>query len=80
MTVEPNGTPVVLDELRASRRTAVTAAALVVAAFWVYKPLTYYEPLTNAELQRRAIVPLWDLTCATCPHGASQAEPCRPSN
>jgi dolichyl-phosphate-mannose--protein O-mannosyl transferase len=56
----------VLDELRTPRRFAVFAALLVVAGFWFYKPLTYYEPLTNAQLQRRAVVRLWDLTCATC--------------
>jgi dolichyl-phosphate-mannose--protein O-mannosyl transferase len=70
----------VLDELRTSRRFAITAAALIVAGFWFYKPLTYYEPLTNAQLERRAIVRLWDLTCATCPRGGSQAQPCRASD
>jgi dolichyl-phosphate-mannose--protein O-mannosyl transferase len=66
---------VVLDELQAlgrirQRRFAVTALALVIIGFWVYKPLTYYEPLTNAQLQRRAIVGLWDLKCATCERDA----------
>jgi dolichyl-phosphate-mannose--protein O-mannosyl transferase len=74
----------VLDELRTpgpaqKRRLAVAAAALVAAGFWFFKPLTYYEPLTDAQLQRRALVPLWDLTCATCPHGARLAQPCGPT-
>jgi len=67
----------VLDELQTlgqtgQRRFAVTALALVMVAFWFYKPLTYYEPLTNAQLQRRAILGFWDLRCATC-----QREACR---
>jgi dolichyl-phosphate-mannose-protein mannosyltransferase len=65
----------VLDELPTAaaggkRRVALIAAALVVAGFWLYKPLTYYEPLTDAQLRRRAIVPLWDLTCARCARDA----------
>jgi dolichyl-phosphate-mannose--protein O-mannosyl transferase len=60
-----------LDELQSlsqkpQHRFAAAALALIIVAFWFYKPLTYYEPLTDAQLQRRAIVGLWDLRCATC--------------
>ena len=70
-----------LDEMRTIRRPqkralAVAAAAMVVASFLFYKPLTYYEPLTDAQLQRRAVIGLWNLTCATCPRGAVVAQPC----
>lgn len=54
-----------------AQKRAVVAVWLVgaIAVFWVYKPLTYYErPLTPADLQRRAILPLWDLRCVACPH------------
>jgi dolichyl-phosphate-mannose-protein mannosyltransferase len=72
----------VLDEMRAirpaqKRGLAVAAAAMVVASFLFYRPLTYYEPLTDAQLQRRALIGLWNLTCATCPRGTSVAPPCR---
>jgi dolichyl-phosphate-mannose--protein O-mannosyl transferase len=64
----------VLDELPGpparQRQLAVVAAALVVAGFWFYKPLSYYEPLTDRQLQRRAVVSLWDLRCATCQRDA----------
>jgi dolichyl-phosphate-mannose--protein O-mannosyl transferase len=59
------------------RALAVSAVALVVVSFWFYKPLTYYEPLTDAQLQRRALIRLWDLTCVTCPRGAGLAQQCR---
>lgn len=69
----------VLDELPGSaarkRQAAVAAAALVIGGFWFYKPLSYYEPLTDGQLQRRALVRLWDLQCATCPRGAGRT-PC----
>jgi dolichyl-phosphate-mannose--protein O-mannosyl transferase len=54
----------------AHKRAALTIwLAAAFASFWFYKPLTYYErPLTPQELNRRAIVALWDLRCITCPH------------
>ena len=54
----------------AHKRAALTIwLAAAVASFWFYKPLTYYErPLTPQQLNRRAIVALWDLRCITCPH------------
>ena len=40
----------------------------VIASFWVYKPLTYYQwPLAAADLERRALVRMWDLRCPVCP-------------
>ena len=69
----------VVDEVTQVGGRAVTPAhkraalaiwlAAAFASFWFYKPLTYYErPLTPQELNRRAIVALWDLRCITCPH------------
>lgn len=51
-------------------------AILIVAAWAFYRPLTYFEPLTDAEFQRRAIVRLWDLTCANCPRGSGLLQQC----
>lgn len=39
---------------------------LAFLSFQFYRPLTYYEPLTDAEMQRRSILPLWDLRCVNC--------------
>jgi dolichyl-phosphate-mannose--protein O-mannosyl transferase len=36
---------------------------LVFACFQVYRPLTYYEPISGAAIERRNIIPLWDLHC-----------------
>jgi len=50
-------------------RKTLGCLALAVAVFLsyqFYRPLTYYEPLTDAQVARRAIFPLWDLRCATC--------------
>jgi dolichyl-phosphate-mannose-protein mannosyltransferase len=54
----------------ADKRVALVAwTVAVVAAFVVYKPLTYFErPLSNDDLSRRAVVALWDLRCPGCPH------------
>ena len=40
---------------------------LVFAGFQFYRPLTYYEPLTKEQFQRRAIMKLWELECIGCP-------------
>ena len=59
------------------KRTALALwLAAVMACFWFYKPMTYYErPLTPDELNRRAIVALWDLRCITCPHADGLCTP-----
>lgn len=49
------------------------------ASFWFYKPLTYYErPLTPADIERRAIVDLWDLRCVACPLTDGLCAPVKP--
>jgi len=55
-------------ELTDSRRTTglMILGGLIFAAFQFYRPLSYYEPLTDAQFKRRAIVPLWELTCINC--------------
>lgn len=39
---------------------------LIFIAFQFYRPLTYYEPISDAAFKRRAIVPLWELKCVQC--------------
>ena len=41
-------------------------AFLIFASFQFYRPLTYYEPITNAQVERRALLPLWGLHCVNC--------------
>jgi len=38
----------------------------VLVGFWIYKPLTFYGPLTNEQLQQLNVWPAWDLRCAKC--------------
>ncbi len=52
-------------------------AFLVFAGFQYYRPLTYYEPLTDAQVARRAILPLWDLHCVNCDKGDPLVVPFR---
>lgn len=39
---------------------------LIFGAFQFYRPLTYYEPMSNDAFKRRVLVPLWELTCVEC--------------
>lgn len=41
-------------------------ASLIIIAYSFYSPLTYYQPLSDAQFQRRMIFPLWDLRCVNC--------------
>jgi len=41
-------------------------AALIFVSFQFYRPLTYFQPLTKAQIEHRAIFPLWNLKCRGC--------------
>ena len=41
-------------------------AALIFASYQFYRPLTYYEPLTDAQFNLRSILPVWELSCVHC--------------
>ena len=41
-------------------------AVLMFAGFQFYRPLAYYEPMSDEAFQRRMIFPLWDLHCVNC--------------
>ena len=36
------------------------------AWFMFFWPLTYHQPISDAELEKRALLPWWDLRCAEC--------------
>lgn len=50
---------------------------LIFAAFQFYRPLTYYQPLNDAQFKRRAFFSLWELTCVKCNKVSSLAIPCK---
>jgi dolichyl-phosphate-mannose--protein O-mannosyl transferase len=41
-------------------------AAAILVSYRFYSPLTYYQPLTDAQFRQRMIFPLWDLRCVKC--------------
>lgn len=47
--------------------------------FGWYSPLTYYKPLTDPQVRSRAILSLWDLTCAGCPRTSRLVQPPTPT-
>ncbi len=45
----------------------LTAFGLVIfGCFQFYRPLSYYEPISNEAMTKRAIFPLWELHCVKC--------------
>lgn len=52
---------------------ALLAAAI--GCFIHFSPLTYYRPLDNDAVQRRAWAPIWDLRCVGCPHTSAIYQP-----
>lgn len=41
-------------------------ALLIFAGYQAYRPFTYYEPIRDDQVTRRAIFPLWELHCVRC--------------
>ena len=52
--------------INVKRDVLIAGIALLMLAFWVYKPLTYFEPLTREQFQQLNIFPTWDLKCVGC--------------
>lgn len=40
--------------------------AIILAGFQVYRPLSYYEPITDQQVESRNIIKVWELRCARC--------------
>lgn len=51
-----------------TRRTNILlgCAVLIFAAFQIYRPLAYYEPLSDEQVKRRNVLAIWELHCARC--------------
>ncbi len=67
---------IVIQEIQTIGKYQITASArttgvmifglLVFFSFQFYRPLTYYEPMTDAQVMRRAIFQPWELHCVNC--------------
>ena len=45
---------------------ALFCGLLIFAGYQFYRPLTYYEPITDEAFEKRRILRLWDLRCVRC--------------
>ena len=66
-------------KLNDRRKTGVLLALafLIFASFQFYRPFTYYTLLTDKQVEHRALVPSWELHCATCPRESRLVNPSR---
>ena len=53
-------------------------AVAVFVSFQVYRPFTYYVPMTDDAVSRRAILKIWDMHCVECPAPGALAKPVKP--
>lgn len=53
----------------------LACGTLMFAAFHFFRPLTYYEPISDEEFKRRMFFPLWDLHCVNCERDSLIADP-----
>ncbi len=53
-------------------------AGLIFLAFQFFRPLTYYEPLSDAQFEWRNIFGLWELHCVNCAHPSGLVVPVKP--
>ena len=44
----------------------LTIAALTFVSFQFFRPLTYYQPITDEAFQKRAWLNIWNLKCVNC--------------
>lgn len=44
----------------------IVLAGAIFLGFLAYRPFAYYQPMSDAAVQRRAILPLWELHCVNC--------------
>ncbi len=54
---------------------ALSLAAMIFLGHQFYRPLTYYELLTDAQFARRNIFGPWDMHCVNCPRDNGLAVP-----
>ena len=68
-----------LGSLVASESVKTTILLVLAASsflsFQYFRPLTYYEPMTDEAVARRALFPIWELRCARCDRESKIALP-----
>lgn len=47
----------------------------VFLGYLFYRPFAYYEPMTDEAVERRALLPTWDIRCVNCPQDGYFAIP-----
>lgn len=54
--------------LKEVQRTAslLIIGLLIFVSYQFYRPLTYYEPITDSQFQKRVLLRIWDLHCVRC--------------
>ncbi len=50
-------------------------SAMTFLSFQYFRPLTYYEPMSDEAVARRALLPIWELRCARCTRDSKIALP-----
>jgi dolichyl-phosphate-mannose-protein mannosyltransferase len=68
--------PLVLEEITRFGRWTLTEerkgaivlilAFFVFAGYQIYRPFTYYEPISDGAVQRRNLLNVWELRCVNC--------------
>lgn len=48
---------------------------LIFAAYYFYRPLSYYEPIGDEAFRKRMVFPLWELHCVHCEKDSLIADP-----
>ncbi len=66
----------VKDEHRTVALLALAVAAFI--GFQIYRPFTYYTPMTDDAVSARAIFKLWDMRCVECEAPHVLATPTKP--
>ncbi len=63
--------------LTENAKTVILTAlgVLIFISYQVYRPLSYYEPISNTAIERLAFFPLWELNCVTCSRGSITVVP-----
>lgn len=67
------GTKPLTDAMRTS--VLLVLAALTFLSFQFFRPLTYYEPMSDDAVKLRSLLPIWDLRCARCERESNIALP-----
>ncbi len=52
------------DERKAT--TLLLLGLLIFVSYQFYRPLAYYEPLTDSQFERRSLLQIWELRCVRC--------------